>query len=172
MIRLLVGACLACALLCGACRREQRRFREPPPASRLNAEPRIAPSKDHESLVRYSQNAWAISEGQRLFAQMNCAGCHAKGGGGGMGPPLMDAAWRYGSGLDDIERTILAGRPNGMPAFAARLSPQQVWQLVAYVRSLSGHAPSQAAPTRDDHMAVRPPPSRTKPLPPTQERVE
>jgi cytochrome c oxidase cbb3-type subunit 3 len=170
--KLLAVACIVCALLSGACRREQRRFSEPPPASRLNADAQAAPSKDHDSLVRYSENAWAISEGQRLFVQMNCGGCHSKGGGGGMGPPLMDAPWRYGSGLDDIERSILGGRPNGMPAFATRLSPQQVWQLVAFVRSLSGHAPSQAAPTRDDHMAARPPPSRTDPLPPTQEKVD
>jgi cytochrome c oxidase cbb3-type subunit III len=172
LIKLLGGACLACAVLAVACRREQRRFTEPPPASRLNADPQLAPTKDRESLVLYSENAWAISEGQRLFSQMNCAGCHSKGGGGGMGPPLMDAAWRYGSGLADIERSILGGRPNGMPAFAGRVSPQQAWQLVAYVRSLSGHAPSPAAPVRDDHMAVRPPPSRTDPQPPTREKVE
>lgn len=113
-----------------------------------------------------------MSEGQRLYGQMNCSGCHGHGGGGGIGPALMDSKWLYGSGLDDIERSILGGRPRGMPAFADRLSPQQIWQLVAYVRSLSGHAPSQAAPVRDDHMAVRPPPSRTDPEPPTQQKVD
>jgi len=154
-----------------SCQREERRFSEPPAASRLGAQAAVAPNRDHESLVRYSKDSWAMSEGQRLYAQMNCNGCHGHGGGG-MGPALMDSQWLYGSSLDEIERSILGGRPRGMPAFADRLSPQQVWQLVAYVRSLSGHAPSQAAPVRDDHMAVRPPPSRTDPEPPTQQRFD
>jgi len=81
----------------------------------------------------------------------------------------MDAHWLYGSGLSDIERIILAGTARGMPSFSERLSRQQVWQLVAYVRALSGHAPSAAAPVRDDHMSVRPPPSRTDPEPPSQQ---
>jgi cytochrome c oxidase cbb3-type subunit 3 len=172
-IRLLVtSCCLALVAFVGACRREQRRFSEPPAASRLRADPSSAPARDHAMLELYSEDAWAMSEGQRLFSQMNCSGCHSHGGGGALGPPLMDSQWLYGSSLDDIERSILGGRPRGMPAFADRLSPQQVWQLVAYVRSLSGHAPSQAAPVRDDHMAVRPPPSRTKPEPPTQQKVD
>jgi cytochrome c oxidase cbb3-type subunit 3 len=172
-IRLLVtSCCLALVPFVGACRREQRRFSEPPAASRLRADPSSAPAHDHAMLELYSEDAWAMSEGQRLFSQMNCSGCHSHGGGGALGPPLMDSQWLYGSSLDDIERSILGGRPRGMPAFADRLSPQQVWQLVAYVRSLSGHAPSQAAPVRDDHMAVRPPPSRTKPEPPTQQKVD
>ena len=52
-----------------------------------------------------------------------------------MGPPLMDAAWIYGSGLASVYATIVQGRPNGMPAFGKRLSSGQAWQLAAYVRS-------------------------------------
>ena len=37
-----------------------------------------------------------VAEGKRLFIEMNCAGCHGYTGGGGMGPPLNDAYWRYG----------------------------------------------------------------------------
>ena len=159
-------------LLALGCRREERRFSEPPSANRLNADPALGGSSEHDTLVHYSEDAWAISEGQRLFHQMNCDGCHSHGGGGALGPPLMDSKWLYGSSVDDIERSIVHGRPNGMPAFASRLSPQQIWQLVAFVRSLSGHAPSQAAPVRDDHMAVRPPPSRTDPEPPTRQKVD
>jgi cytochrome c oxidase cbb3-type subunit 3 len=164
--------CSCLLLLATCCQREERRFSEPPAASRLHAKAADAAHSDHPSLVRYAEDSWAMSEGQRLYGQMNCSGCHGHGGGGGIGPALMDSKWLYGSGLDDIERSILGGRPRGMPAFADRLSPQQIWQLVAYVRSLSGHAPSQAAPVRDDHMAVRPPPSRTDPEPPTQQKVD
>jgi len=127
---------------------------------------------DPPNLERYGANAWAMSEGQRLYAQMNCAGCHGHGGGGGIAPPLMDAQWLYGSRLTDIERTILAGSVRGMPSFKDKLSRQQVWQLAAYVRALSGHAPSSAAPGRDDHMSVRPPLSRTQPEPTTQQPID
>jgi cytochrome c oxidase cbb3-type subunit III len=157
IVRLL--AFLAGSAAINGCKREERRFEEPPLASPRDAEARAD---------SYLGNAWALSEGQRLFAQMNCVGCHAHGGGG-MGPPLMDARWLYGGDLKSIRASIVQGRPNGMPAFGAKLSEEQVWQLAAYVRSLSGNAPSSAAPVRDDHMAVRPPPSRTKPEPMTHQ---
>jgi cytochrome c oxidase cbb3-type subunit 3 len=160
------------SLMCAACRREERRFSEPPSASELRPDPLRASSRDLQVLERYAQDSWAISEGQRLYSQMNCGGCHAHGGGGGIGPPLMDSKWLYGSRPQDIERTILQGSARGMPSFRDKLAPQQVWQLVAFVRSLSGQAPSAAAPVRDDHMAVRPPPSRTKSGPTTQQEVD
>jgi cytochrome c oxidase cbb3-type subunit III len=76
-------------------------------------------------------------------------------------PPLMDGPWIYGADDGSIFTTIIGGRPNGMPAYRGRLSDQQVWQLVGYVKSLSGWAPKQAAPVRDDHMELRPGPART-----------
>jgi cytochrome c oxidase cbb3-type subunit III len=166
-----IGLILVCLSAC-ACRREERRFSEPPVVSALHPDPVSASRSDRKNLERYSKDAWAMSEGQRLYSQMNCAGCHGHGGGGGMAPPLMDSQWLYGSGLADIERTILAGSARGMPAFKDKLTRQQVWQLVAYVRSLSGHAPSSAAPVRDDHLSVRPPPSRTRPEPITQQAFD
>jgi len=163
---------ILCCISGSACRREERSFSEPPSVSQLRPDPLSASRSDRTNLERYAREAWAMSEGQRLYSQMNCGGCHGHGGGGGIAPPLMDSKWLYGSGLVDIERTILGGSARGMPAFKDKLTRQQVWQLVAYVRSLSGHAPSSAAPVRDDHLSVRPPPSRTKPEPPTQQPID
>jgi len=87
-----------------------------------------------------------------------------------MGPALMDEQWTYGSKPQDIYRTIVEGRPNGMPAFGARISEAEIWKLVAYVRSMSGLAPSDAAPSRDDDLAARVPENRTKPLPPREQK--
>jgi cytochrome c oxidase cbb3-type subunit 3 len=116
----------------------------------------------------YVGNAWAMGEGQRLYSQMNCVGCHSHGGGG-MGPPLMDGKWLYGADDASVFTTIVGGRPNGMPAYRGRLSDDQVWQLVSYVKSLSGRASKLAAGARDDHMSVRPGPVRTDPAPITQQ---
>jgi cytochrome c oxidase cbb3-type subunit 3 len=98
-------------------------------------------------------NAYAVSEGKRLYNAYNCVGCHAQGGGA-IGPALMDSEWIYGSHPDQIYSTIVQGRPNGMPAFGGKLPDYQVWELVAYVRSMSGQLPSDVAPSRSDTMPV------------------
>ena len=84
----------------------------------------------------YYDNADAVVQGMRMYKQMNCAGCHFNGGGG-IGPALMDDVWIYGGRLDQIYNTIYQGRPNGMPAWRGRIPDQQIWQIAAYVRSMS-----------------------------------
>jgi cytochrome c oxidase cbb3-type subunit 3 len=48
-----------------------------------------------------------------------------------------------------------------MPSFRGRIPEQQIWELAAFVRSMSGLAPKDAAPNRDDHMNAAPPQSST-----------
>ena len=38
----------------------------------------------------FEGNYDAMNQGRKLFSQFNCAGCHSPGGGGGIGPPLID----------------------------------------------------------------------------------
>jgi cytochrome c oxidase cbb3-type subunit 3 len=83
---------------------------------------------------------------------MNCVGCHSHGGGG-MGPPLMDDEWRYGGRIDQIAASIAEGRPNGMPAWREKLTSDQIWQLAAYVRSLSGQPSKDAVSSRSEEMS-------------------
>jgi cytochrome c oxidase cbb3-type subunit 3 len=156
----LVG--LAALSLLLACDREQRRLRESPPSMTPAGVVRVSELQPGTPLdttrhVRnpYENNAYAISEGQRLFGWYNCAGCHANGGGG-MGPPLMDDKWIYGGAPENIYATIIEGRPNGMPSFAGKIPTSQVWEIVAYVRSLSGLTPSAARSSRADHMMMYP----------------
>jgi cytochrome c oxidase cbb3-type subunit 3 len=86
--------------------------------------------------AKYYDNPDAVKVGKILFYAMNCAGCHSNGGGG-MGPSLMSGEWKYGGRLEQIRQTIADGRPNGMPAWGARLSDIDMWELAAYVRSMS-----------------------------------
>ena len=79
----------------------------------------------------------AEAEGRRLYAWYNCAGCHGTLGGGGMGPPLADDEWIYGSEPNNVFQSIVQGRPNGMPAYE-RLPDDHVWKLVLQVRELGG----------------------------------
>ncbi len=125
------------------CERERRSFATPETANA--AVPAEGP---------FETNAYGISQGKQLFQYFNCVGCHSNGGGG-MGPALMDDQWRYGAGPLEIYTSIADGRPNGMPAFGHRIPEGQIWQLVAYVRSLSGLVRADAASGRDDHMRVK-----------------
>jgi cytochrome c oxidase cbb3-type subunit 3 len=165
----LLALLMVMACLFPACRRETRHFTGPSYTNANAAGVRVDDdaSAAHAALPApgtlgpYMGNAWAMGEGQRLYNQMNCVGCHSHGGGG-MGPPLMDEKWLYGADPASIFTTIVEGRPNGMPAYRGRLSDDQVWQLVSYVKSLSGWANQQAESARDDHMAVRPGTSLTE----------
>jgi cytochrome c oxidase cbb3-type subunit 3 len=121
----------------------------------------------------YYNNADAVNAGRRLFQQYNCSGCHSNGGGG-MGPSLMDDEWIYGSRLEQIHQTLVEGRPNGMPAWGGKVPDEQLWQLAAYVRSLSlpqtlaaqqgdtpGQSPAPVPPEADQDAGWSPPPATT-----------
>src|SRR3954454_21216255 len=142
-----------------SCEREERGFRvQTPDANRINSKQLTslqAGESAPEPAVKneYEENAFAMSEGKRLFSQMNCVGCHAHGGGG-MGPALMDDKWIYGYQPQQVFSTIVEGRPNGMPAWGRKLPAYQIWQLCAYVRSKSGLTSSTAASGRDDDMQI------------------
>jgi cytochrome c oxidase cbb3-type subunit 3 len=156
----------------GACRREDRTFDEQPPRPPLQATPLTDFHAGGAPLPASPQspfrgNAFGLSEGKRLFSEMNCVGCHAHGGGG-IGPALMDAQWIYGSRPDQIFATILEGRPNGMPSFQGQLTDQQVWQIVAYIESLGAQVPRDAAPARDDDMSTGKPELRLDERPAVQ----
>jgi len=99
----------------------------------------------------YYGSAYDISEGQRLYQWYNCVGCHANGGGG-MGPPLIKQEWIYGGEPANLFDTIVKGRPNGMPTWGGRIPEYQVWQIVAYVRSMNQEQPKSATSPRSDTM--------------------
>lgn len=156
-----------------ACERERRDFEPPPTRSSSVAVTDLYPGggvPPSPSGNPAERNAYSLSEGKTLYAAFNCSGCHAHGGGG-MGPALMDGEWIYGYQPDQIFRTILDGRPNGMPAFRQKIPDYQVWQIAAYVRAMSGLVPKDAAPGRDDHLSGKPPESSTEKMRPSNSAV-
>jgi cytochrome c oxidase cbb3-type subunit 3 len=139
-----------------ACKREQRQFEPPPPnpptAAITMSELRPGAQAPEPQIKNPAEeSAYSVSEGKRLYSAYNCSGCHFNGGGG-IGPALMDEKWIYGSEPSNIYATILEGRPNGMPSFRHKISDNQLWEITAYVRSLSGQLPKDISPTRSDDM--------------------
>ena len=95
----------------------------------------------------YASDAVTLAEGRRLFVQFNCYGCHGGRAGGGMGPSLRDEDWIYGSRAENIYSSISQGRANGMPAWGQRVTDRQIWQMVAYIKSLG--TPDEPARPRE-----------------------
>ena len=72
----------------------------------------------------------AIEQGEGLY-RSHCVVCHGRAGG--RGPNLFETT------LSDRQfmETVINGRKGTqMPAFGLRLSPDEVWQVHAYVKSI------------------------------------
>lgn len=93
---------------------------------------------------------FAMTGGRAAFAD-NCAPCHASGGAGRPGYPILaDDDWIWGGSLDEIHQTLLYGiragndetRESDMPAFGADelLEKEQIDQVADYVLALSQDA--------------------------------
>ncbi|HSV02472.1 MAG TPA: cytochrome c [Phenylobacterium sp.] len=156
---------LAAALSLAGCNREARDLHPAPAAetgpksvsvSDLYPGPYPAPTPSDPRAQVYDGNAFHIANGQRYYEWFNCSGCHFHGGGG-IGPALMDEKWRYGGKIEQIYASIAQGRPNGMPSFKDRIPETQIWEIAAYVRSLSANADKLAVPSREDTMRGPPP---------------
>jgi cytochrome c oxidase cbb3-type subunit III len=178
MSRVLTVALVVFTMALTSCSREERRFHEPPPVTEPATGIQLSelhpgmPSPMPPSKNPYEASAWAVAEGKRLYESYNCVGCHFHGGGG-IGPALMDANWIYGSQPEQIYSTIVEGRPNGMPSYRGKIPEFQVWEIVAYVRSLSGQLPADISPSRSDHMAgKKPEQAKEKEHPPQEKPAE
>jgi cytochrome c oxidase cbb3-type subunit 3 len=159
-----VGVVLALglAVLTAACEREERDTRTVPQEEIKLSEVALSPLQPGEASAppggehrSVEQNAFNMAQGKQLYTWFNCNGCHAHGGGD-IGPALMDDQWLYGSEIENVYATIVQGRPNGMPSFRNRIPDQQIWQIAAYVRSMSGLTPTTASPSRSDEMQNKP----------------
>ena len=91
-------------------------------------------------------NTSAVSEGQTLYNQ-TCQTCHGPAGqGSDRGPALNAGTFKHGNADADLFRAIRSGVPGTQMAPFGGLSDTQTWQLVSYLRSLHGSAPSADPP--------------------------
>ncbi len=93
-----------------------------------------------------------VAQGQALFRNYGCSGCHGGNGGGGMCPALTNDVWVYGGDDDTLFRLVTfgseelqkqgytrIGRENvvgPMPPFGAIIkNADDLWKILAFVRS-------------------------------------
>src|SRR5262245_7290762 len=82
-------------------------------------------------------NPAAIQAGTRLFNDF-CADCHGGGGvGNNKGPALNTGTFKHGGDDAGLFRTIKNGSPGTEMDANANVPDNQIWQLVAYIRSLA-----------------------------------
>jgi cytochrome c oxidase cbb3-type subunit 3 len=138
--RVAVAGCavLSAALsaACGGPPGDIRPSGAPPPVI-TSVGPTPGPGEDDAGPANpFAGDRGAAGGGRRLFTQFNCAGCHGEHAGGGMGPSLRDSDWIFGNSDARIFSSISEGRGHGMPAWHSRLDADQVWRIVAYIKSM------------------------------------
>jgi mono/diheme cytochrome c family protein len=139
----------------------------PPTTARPNA-PNLTPSKPGSTLTPIQReeaapkgtlknaytddNAEIVAEGNKLFLQYSCNGCHGGNGGGGICPPLINDVWVYDGDDDTLFRLVTLGsiglqakgyvrkgRENvvaPMPPFGALIKTEDdLWKIITFIRA-------------------------------------
>ena len=85
----------------------------------------------------YTGDPAAIDAGRKLWRQTGCYSCHGGVAEGGVGPSLIDDEWVYVPTDKTIYKAISQGRRGTvMVSWSKDLNPDQIWKVIAYIRSL------------------------------------
>ncbi len=97
-----------------------------------------------ENTVELLTDEASLNRGKAVF-NLNCASCHAKDGGGGIGPNLTDEYWILGGNINKVFNTISKGGRSGkgMVAWKSTLKPVDIQKVASYVLSLQGTTPAK-----------------------------
>jgi cytochrome c oxidase cbb3-type subunit III len=99
------------------------------------------PGAQSQEAATHTPSQNAVTLGAKIF-RSHCSDCHGLNGEGGRGPDLTRDNFRHGATDEALFRTITNGIP-GTQMPVSYFPPDQIWQLVAYVKSLS-HADNGA----------------------------
>jgi len=92
----------------------------------------------------------SLSSGKDVFIK-NCAACHAKDGGGLVGPNFTDKYWIHGNKVTDLFKVIKNGvAAKGMPNWQKQLTPKQIEEVASYILTLQGTTPANPKAAEGD----------------------
>jgi len=104
-------------------------------ATAMAVSPALGLAENHEN--PYTGDPAAIEQGQRLWADTGCYSCHGETAEGALGPDLTDDKWVYRPTDATLFKAIAMGRRGtNMVAWGGQLDPDEIWKIVAYLRSL------------------------------------
>jgi cytochrome c oxidase cbb3-type subunit 3 len=93
---------------------------------------------DEATLLKAMNDPEWLAVGESVY-ETQCKSCHGADGSGSVGPNLTDDHYKNVKELADIARVVVEGAANGaMPAWNARLHPNEIVLVSAYVASLRG----------------------------------
>lgn len=98
-------------------------------------------------LVAMVKDTAKTKAGAAVYAG-KCASCHGPQGQGGIGPNLTDDNWIHGGKITEIVKVVTNGvGDKGMPPWGPVLTKDELYQVVAYVKSIRGtNPPNPKAP--------------------------
>jgi cytochrome c oxidase cbb3-type subunit 3 len=97
-------------------------------------------------------DAASLENGKTIYMGMGnlCFTCHGGAGEGLVGPNLTDAYWIHGCSPSELAQSIAVGFPEkGMMPYGsgARISDEDMTDLISYIASLQGSKPANTKPT-------------------------
>lgn len=120
------------------------------------ANPQQTAEKAEKGSLRnpHSDPKSVAEEGKKIYMAAGCNGCHGGTGGGGMGPPLTNPVWVYGSDDDTLFRLVALGSDGltkqgysrkgsenvvgPMPAQGTIVkSDDDLWKIIAWIRTIN-----------------------------------
>lgn len=109
---------------------------------------------DEGDILKMMGNQKLLSVAEATF-QGTCSSCHAKDGGGLVGPNLCDDLYKNVKTLPDIFNVITNGAGNGaMPSWRGNYSQNERVLLAAYVANLRGTKPASPKPVTKEEAAI------------------
>lgn len=155
--------------------------------SRMAATLRVVPQHLYEEKLRsFESSGDPVVDGQRLHA-VRCASCHSVDGSPNTGPSWLNLYGSEGAVVVDGQTQtvtkdpnyiresiyvpnakIVAGYAGNMPSFQGQLSENQLEAIIAYMRTISIHAPADAATGADAAAQSDPDPAQSDPDPTDQ----
>jgi cytochrome c oxidase subunit 2 len=122
----------------------------------------MEPSEFNDWLSGNSSQLSPASAGQQLYQTLGCVSCHGSAGAGGRGPALAgvfgsqvflnsgkvikaDEAYIRES-IVDPQAKLVDGFGPIMPTFQGQVSEEQILQILAFIKSLQIHTPTNLTP--------------------------
>ena len=98
-----------------------------------------------EALIALAAQPEKVANGKDVFAG-KCAACHGDKGQGIIGPNLTDDHWLHGTGKPSEVAAIVRDGvvEKGMPPWGPVLTPDELKNVTAYIRSIHGTKPAGA----------------------------
>jgi mono/diheme cytochrome c family protein len=97
----------------------------------------------------FNKDPAAAEEGHALIRKAGCLPCHGLEAQGSTGPDLTDDEWRFKPTDEMFFRTISKGRKGTiMPAFETKLSPEEIWKIIEYLRDKNRQRQSKDSPNQ------------------------